>query len=207
MAGTISALTGLAAAAMGIVGAYGYLGIFFLMLLESASVPVPSEVVLPAIGALAAAGTLNVWLGITAAIAGSMIGIMIDYYIAYFVGKDIIYKHLAWFHIKKSTLDSFDAWFKKNGSFAVFVSRLIPIVRGLISFPAGFAEMPKGQFLFYSFIGTVIWDAALVFFGYYALSTTNVTLLFVSIAAFAIVLYVIYVFAIGRIRKAGKANA
>jgi membrane protein DedA with SNARE-associated domain len=204
MVNAAQALSGLSGSIAGIITAHGYLGILFLMMLESASVPIPSEIILPAIGALAASGTLNVWLSIVAAVIGSMIGILIDYYVAYYVGKDIVYRHLAWFHIKKSTLDSFDAWFAQNGSFAVFVSRLIPVVRGLISFPAGFAAMPKGKFLLYSLAGTVIWDVALVFFGYYAFATNNVTLIFVAVAAFAIALYLIYAYAIRRIRVAGR---
>jgi membrane protein DedA with SNARE-associated domain len=203
----LAGLSGLSSSLMGIITSHAYIGILILMLLESASLPIPSEIILPAVGELAAAGALNVWLGLVVAIAGSMIGIMIDYYIAYFVGKDIVYKHLGAFHVKKGTLDAFDAWFSRNGSFAVFISRLIPVVRGLISFPAGFAEMPKGQFLLYSFAGTVIWDAALIFFGYYALSTKNITLLFAAVAGFAVVLYLIYVFALKRIRNTGKTQA
>ena len=148
---------------------YSYLGIFVLMALESASLPVPSEVVLPAIGYFAAKGYISLYLGILAAVVGSMIGIAVDYYIAYFVGKAYVYKHLQRFHIRKSSLDAFDAWFERNGSFAVFISREIPIVRGLISFPAGFAQMPKRKFFLYSLFGTIIWDVVLALFGYYAL--------------------------------------
>ncbi len=204
MVNAAHALAGLPAALVGLMSSYTYLGIFLLMLLGSACLPVPSEIVLPVTGALAAAGLLNVWLGIAVAIVGSIIGIMIDYYIAYFVGKDIVYKHLKTFHIKKATIDEFDAWFRQNGPFAVCVSRLIPVVRGLINFPAGFALMPKRQFVFYSLVGTVIWDVSLVFFGYYALSTRSLSLLFTFIAAFAIVLYLIYVFALRRIRTASR---
>ncbi len=204
MPNVLLASTGIAGALTSVIGAHSYLGIFLLMLLESASLPIPSEVILPAVGLLAASGALNLWLSIAAAIAGSMIGIIIDYYIAYFVGKDIVYKHLRAFRIKRATLDAFDAWFTRNGSFAVFVSRLIPVVRGLISFPAGFAQMPKARFLLFSFAGTVIWDVALTLFGYYALSTTNVTLLFASVGAFAIVIYAIYVVATRRIRTKAR---
>ena len=204
LASIVSIATGVPSAMEHIIGAYSYLGIFFLMLLESASLPIPSEIVLPVIGALSAASKLDVYLGIIAAIAGSMVGIAVDYYAAYYIGKDIVYRHLGAFHIKRKTLDGFDEWFKENGRFAVFISRLLPVVRGLISFPAGFAMMPKRQFFFYSFMGTVIWDVVLVLFGYYALSTSNVYLLMGTIAAFGIALYVIYAVAIRRINVMAK---
>ncbi len=185
-----------------------YYAIFLLMTLESASLPVPSEVVLPAMGYLAAKMNpiINIYLGIAVAVAGSMVGITIDYSIAYFVGKEVVYKHLRTFHIKKKSLDAFDAWFRKNGNFAVFIGRLIPLVRGLVSLPAGFAKMPIKGFYLYSFLGTVIWDVVLTLFGYYALRTTNIYLLMVIVAAFGVLLYLVYVYAIRRIKKSTKRS-
>ena len=120
----------------GLIAAHGYASIFFLMLLEAASFPfVPSEVVLPAVGFFIAEGSINPILGFAAAMLGGVIGMAIDYYIAYFLGKELIYKHLRWFHIKKEQLIAFDNWFAKNGDFAVFVSRLLPVVRGLHQLP------------------------------------------------------------------------
>ncbi|MEM3838970.1 MAG: DedA family protein [Candidatus Micrarchaeaceae archaeon] len=200
MASNIGSISGLSSSLLSIITAHSYLGIFFLMLLESASLPVPSEVVLPAIGALAASKAIDLWFGLIAALAGSMAGIAVDYYIAYFIGKEIVYKHLEALRIKRSTLDAFDSWFSKNGSFAVFISRLIPVVRGLISFPAGFAEMPIWKFMIYSFFGTFIWDFALVLFGYYALATKSIAIEFAAVASFAIVLYLIYTYALSHIK-------
>jgi membrane protein DedA with SNARE-associated domain len=205
-ASAASAVNGAAAAVVSFIASHTYLGVFALMALESASLPIPSEVVLPAIGYLAATGAVNFYLAFAAAVIGSMVGIAIDYYVAYFVGKDVVYRHLQSFHIKKSTLDAFDNWFARNGSFAVFISRLIPIVRGLISFPAGFAQMPQKKFYLYSFLGTAIWDITLMLFGYYALDTANITVMFVAVAAFGIVLYAIYVYALKTIRKNGRSR-
>ncbi len=207
MANATHALIGLPAAIMSVISSYTYVGIFLLMTLESASLPIPSEIILPAAGALSASGAINIWLALLVALAGGIIGMMIDYYIAYYIGKDVVYKHLGWFRIKRKTLESFDAWFRQNGPFAVFISRLIPLVRGLISFPAGFAKMPKAQFLAYSFSGTLIWDVALLLFGYYAIHIRNVDLLFAAIAVFVIVLYAIYALAFRRIRAAGKKSS
>src|SRR5271157_3531518 len=159
----------------GLIAAHGYIAIFVLMVLEAASFPgVPSEVVLPAVGYFIAEGLLNPVLAFAAAITGCTIGMGIDYYIAYFLGKDVVYKHLRFFHIKKEQLLAFDRWFEKNGDFAVFVSRLLPVVRGWIGFPAGFAEMPLKKFFFYSVTGTVIWDVILIAFGYYVHSVNDV---------------------------------
>ncbi|MCL4365095.1 MAG: DedA family protein [Candidatus Marsarchaeota archaeon] len=168
------------------------LAIILLMTLESASLPIPSEVVLPIVGDLIARGILNPYIAYMAALVGTFIGITIDYLIAYLLGKEVIYKHLRLFHIKKESLDAFDSWFSRNGSFAVFVSRLLPIVRGLISLPAGFAQMSPKRFYLYSIAGAAIWNAALMAFGYYALSASNAQMLLASIAVLSIVLYLIY---------------
>ncbi len=183
-----------------LVSQYGYLAILVLMLLEAAAFPVPSEVVLPAVGLLAAEGTLDPFITILAVIVGGIVGMGVDYYIAYFLGKDVVYKHLAVFHIRKERLDAFDSWFAKNGTFAVFIARLVPVVRALINFPAGFAQMPARKFFAYSIAGTLIWDVLLVAFGYYALSISSFPLVIASIFVFALALYLIYRFAMKRMR-------
>ncbi len=143
---------------------YGYAAVFVLMSLESASLPIPSDVLLPLAG----------------------------YYIAYVFGKDIVYKHLELFHLKKSTLMSFDRWFERNGRFAVFVSRLLPVVRGPISFTAGFAMMDAREFFLFSMLGAVIWDTALVMFGYYAVALGAGVLIITVAGTAALVIYYIY---------------
>ncbi len=193
-----------------IITSYGYFGILFLMGLESASLPIPSEVILPAIGYFSNAAVcgpfcLNGYLSFIAAVVGGIIGITVDYFIAFFIGKDLIYKHIEKFHIKKEDLEAFEKWFEKNGAFAVFIGRLVPVVRGLISFPAGFAEMDKKQFYIYSTAGSIIWDAILMGFGYYALSTKNIYLLTISLAAFGIILYLLYTKLLKGIRRQSKA--
>ncbi|MEM3281899.1 MAG: DedA family protein [Candidatus Micrarchaeaceae archaeon] len=190
------------AAIASLVSAYGYYAILILMTLESASMPVPSEVVLPTIGYFAAKGSLDLYIALAVTYISSFIGMAINYYIAYFIGKDIVYRHLSVFHIRREQLDAFDAWFAKNGSFAVFISRLIPLVRGLINFPAGFALMPWKKFYGYSMLGSAIWDTVLVLFGFYALSTSNMAITSTAIAAFAIAIYIVYKTAVKKIRSA-----
>lgn len=196
-----SALLGLSGSIGSFIGSYGYIAIFILMVLEAASLPIPSEVVLPAIGYLAATGSLNVFGGFAVVILGGVAGMLLDYYIAYFLEKDVVYKHLSLFHIKKKTIEDFDRWFAKNGNFAVFITRLLPIVRGFINFPAGFAKMDMKKFLLYSVAGTVIWDVLLIAFGYYALAVDSASTIIVAIAAFGIVLYIVYKVALGKIRN------
>jgi membrane protein DedA with SNARE-associated domain len=183
---------------------HGLAAIVALMALESASLPIPSEVILPLAGRFAAAGDFSLYLAIAASIVGTVIGITVDYAIAYVLEKEVVYKHLSAFHIKKSDLDAFDAWFAKNGAFAVFVARLLPVVRGLISLPAGFAKMSLRDFYLYSIAGSLIWNVALIMFGYWALATSNAQLMFAAIAAFAIVLYLTYRIGMKRISRHSK---
>ncbi len=182
---------------------FGYLAIFGLMLLEGSSLPVPSEVVLPLAGLFAQKGLLDVYIAFFAALFGSIGGLAIDYYIGYFLGKEVVYKHLRLFHIRQESLDNFDRWFARNGTAAVFISRLIPVVRTFMSFPAGFARMNAKRFFSYSIIGTAIWDAVLLAFGYYFLSASSAVYVLTSIGVFAIIVYLLYhVFT----RRIGRRN-
>lgn len=175
-----------------LIGTYGYIAIFVLTVLEAA-IPIPSEVILPLVGYFGATGQINVFAGFAIAIVGSTIGMAADYYVAYFLGKEVVYKHLHLFHIRRKSLETFDAWFAKNGRFTVFISRLIPLVRALINFPAGFAEMPVRDFILYSLAGSMIWSALLVGFGYYAHGLVrNLYYLIVALALFLVVLYAVY---------------
>ncbi len=185
------------------VQSYGYIAIFVLMAMESSTLPIPSEVVLPLAGLLAANRLLSFPIAFIAALLGAIVGSMIDYVIGYFIGKDIVYKHLRLFHIKKESLDDFDSWFHKNGNAAVFLTRLVPVVRTVINFPAGFAKMKLRDFLAYSIAGMVIWDLVLMAFGYFFLSTktNSVVTVLASVGVFAILLYVVYRVAMRQLRK------
>ena len=181
---------------------YGYLALVVLMALEGASLPLPSEVIIPAAGYLSATGVLNnAYIAYIAVLLGNTVGMAIDYAIGYYFGKEVVYRHLRLFHVKQSSLDAFDAWFERNGSFAVFVSRLLPEVRGLMSLPAGFARMPLKKFFFWSILGSAIWDVVLFAFGYYLIGTNNIILIIWAAGLLAVVLYLVYRFAIVRIRK------
>lgn len=182
------------------ISSYGYFAILILMILESASMPIPSELLLPATGYFAAKGVLNIYIALVVVYASSFIGMAINYYIAYLLGKDLVYKHLHWFRIKKEDVEAFERWFDKNGPFTVFISRLLPIVRGFINFPAGFALMNQKKFYTYSMAGTIIWDTALVMFGYYGLAANSITNVLIAIGVFGVALYTIYRIAIKNIK-------
>lgn len=185
------------------IKSYGYAAIFVLMGLEASSLPVPSEVVLPIAGVFAATGQLNFAIALFVGIVGSVVGSLIDYAIGYYIGKDVVYKHLSLFHLKKETLDGFDAWFVRNGNAAVFLTRLVPIVRTFINFPAGFAKMSLKKFLAYSIIGMLIWDSVLMGFGFYLQKTAanNIVVAMAAVGVFAILLYLVYRLAMKKLRK------
>lgn len=197
----VSIIKGSTSVITSLISSYGYVAIFILMALESSSLPVPSEVVLPLAGVFAANGTLSFSIALIAALLGSILGSVVDYAIGYYIGKDVVYKHLRLFHIKQESLDNFDSWFNKNGSAAVFTTRLVPVVRTFINFPAGFAKMPFKKFMVYSIIGMVIWDIVLMVFGFYLLSTHSAVIALAAIGVFAIVLYGIYKLTINRMKK------
>lgn len=180
---------------------FGYTAVFVLMVMESSSVPIPSEVVLPLAGFFSAKGALSFPLALLVAVSGSMVGSVIDYTIGYYVGKEVVYKHLRFFHIKKQDLDNFDRWFEKNGIAAVFLTRLVPVIRTVVNFPAGFARLSLKSFLFYTLIGLVIWDFVLMVFGYYILSVNSAVIVMAGIGVFALLLYIIYNFSMKRMKK------
>lgn len=193
--------------AYSIIAKYGYEALFALLVLEAASLPIPSEVILPVTGYLILQGLLNPFIAFAAIILGGLVGMAIDYYIAYLVGKDIVYRHLSLFHIKRERLEAFDKWFARNGPFTVFVARLMPVVRGLVNFPAGFAMMDQKKFYAYSLIGTVLWDILLMSFGYYfskyLLSSKNLATflagLGLGLGLFALALFAIFKYGMKRI--------
>jgi membrane protein DedA with SNARE-associated domain len=180
----------------------GYLALAVLMSFEGASLPIPSEVVIPLAGYYAAKGLLNLQLAFLVILLGNTIGLAIDYSIGYFIGKEVVYKHLKGFKlISAKRLKNFDAWFERNGVLAVFISRMLPEVRALISFPAGFAKMPLPKFFIWSIAGSAIWDFILILFGYYALGATQGYILASLIGVFALAVYIVYRLGVRMISK------
>jgi membrane protein DedA with SNARE-associated domain len=152
---------------------WGLLLIFVFMAIESSFIPFPSEVVMIPAGFLAARGELlagPVWLvmvlAIAAGLAGSLAGAYANYYLAAWVGKPFLEKYGKWFFVKPEPLARACEVFNQYGAATTFVCRLVPVIRQLISIPAGIARMPLGSFTFFTGLGAGIWTAILVFIGY-----------------------------------------
>ena len=143
----------------------GYAGIFLLMTLESACIPIPSEITLPFSGFAIQQGNLNFWLVVLAGTFGCLAGSIISYYVGYYGGRPILERYGKYILIQRHELDRADLWFAKYGNKAVFFSRLLPIVRTFISLPAGIARLEIKRFIVYSFLGSVPWCIALTYAG------------------------------------------
>ncbi len=148
------------------IGNWGYLAVFVLMALESACIPIPSEVTMPLAGFLAAQGTLNVWLvGLDGAVA-NLVGSLLAYWAGATGGRALVERYGRLIRLNTHHLDKAEAWFKRYGDRAVFWSRLLPVVRTFISLPAGAARMELGRFSVYSFLGCLPWSLGLAYGGY-----------------------------------------
>jgi membrane protein DedA with SNARE-associated domain len=150
------------------VSSWGYPGIFGLMILESSSLPVPSEVILPFSGFLVSEGRLNFWITLTVATVAALAGSLIDYYIGY-KGIEALTRRkvLGRVLLSMDQLTYAGKWFNKYGSWAIFLGRLVPGIRTLISFPAGAAKMPLAKFLAFTAAGCILWNSILIYVGYY----------------------------------------
>jgi membrane protein DedA with SNARE-associated domain len=154
--------------AVSFLNSTGYAGVFALMVLESATLPVPSEVVLPLAGYLVYQGTMNFWIAVIVASLGSLVGTMIDFAIGYYLGRAVVIRYGRKIRLHESQLLTSERWFAKHGSIVVLVARFIPLIRTLVAFPAGIAKMNVWKFLAYSAVGIFAWDAILVYLGYLA---------------------------------------
>lgn len=150
----------------------GYGGILFLMTIESSFIPFPSEIVIPPAAYLASQGEMNLFLVIFFGILGSLIGATINYLLAMWLGRTVIYSLTEKKIAKLILIDSkkvkkAEEYFLKYGSLSTFFGRLITVIRQLISIPAGFSKMHFGKFIFYTTLGSGIWVTILALLGYY----------------------------------------
>ncbi|MBU3675293.1 MAG: DedA family protein [Solirubrobacteraceae bacterium] len=148
-----------------VVGDLGLPGIFVLMTLESACIPIPSEPTMLFAGFNVDQGTYSFAAAVSVAVAANVVGSWIAYGVGRFGRYELIQEHGKWLHITPARLEQAERWFEKYGGAAVFFSRMLPIVRTFISLPAGVAKMPFGRFTLYTFLGCIPWMAGLVFLG------------------------------------------
>ncbi len=149
-----------------LVDHFGYLGLYVVMTLANIGAPVGSELVLPAAGALAATGHLSSkWIVIAVAVAGELTGQSIGYAVGRFGGRPFVDKFGKYAHFEHADLVKVDRFFARWGSFAIFICRFIPFIRGVMGIPAGLAEMPLSHFYFWTFLGSLIFCGGFVLLG------------------------------------------
>ena len=143
----------------------GYIGVFFLMALESALIPVPSEVIMPFSGFLVATGEFSLFYVLVAGTLGNLVGSVIAYYIGSYVGRGLVLRYGKYVLLDEGHLNLSDRWFKKFGDKIIFVSRNLPAVRTYISLPAGISKMNIFRFSIYTLIGSIPWNFVLLYAG------------------------------------------
>ena len=144
----------------------GYFGLFMLMALESMIAPVPSEVVMPFAGYLVLQGRFNFWIAALISGLGSVFGSLVSYYMGAYLGRPFVLKFGKYLLLEEEHLEWTEKWFKRQGEKTIFISRFVPVVRHLISIPAGIAKMSMQKFLVYTFAGATVWNLILLYAGF-----------------------------------------
>ena len=148
-----------------VISTMGYGGILLLMVIESACIPLPSEIIMPFAGFLVFKGELTLWLVALAGAVGCVIGSIPAYYVGMYGGRPLAEKYGKFILLSKNDLDMADRLFAKYGEIIIFIARLLPAVRTFIAFPAGVARMNMPKFIMYTFIGSLIWCWLLAYAG------------------------------------------
>jgi membrane protein DedA with SNARE-associated domain len=149
------------------VSTLGYPGVFILMLLESSFIPFPSEVIMVPAGYLAFKGEMHILPVIICGTLGSLIGALINYFLAIKLGRPLLIRYGKFVLFKEETLSRMEEFFSRHGHISTFTGRLIPVIRQYISIPAGLARMNLPIFCFYTSLGAGIWVIILTLLGYY----------------------------------------
>ena len=192
-----------------LVNSIGYLEVFLLMTLESSFVPFPSEIVIPPAAYLASQGSLNIYLVVVSGVLGSLLGALINYFLALKLGRLIIYK-LAdskvskIFLISEEKITKSEKYFLKHGAASTFFGRLIPVIRQLISLPAGLSRMNLVKFIFYTSLGSFIWVSLLAMLGYVAGEKQEIIINYYREIVLIIISLLIIFYVIKKIRKRRK---
>ena len=183
-----------------VIQRYGYLGVFLLITLENIFPPIPSEVILTFSGFITTKTTLSIVLVIFSATIGSVVGAITLYIIGNILSSKLLTKRknekLLFFEVKKIKLA--EEWFYKKGNKTVFFCRFIPVLRSLISIPAGMSDMPFIKFIVYTFIGSLIWNFLLIYIGKIAGDSWQVVSKYISEYSkiFFIIIFIIFLLVI-----------
>jgi membrane protein DedA with SNARE-associated domain len=145
----------------------GYPGIILLMAMESSIIPVPSELVMAPAGYLASKGEMSLWIAILCGTVGSLIGSYANYFVSQYVGRPLILKYGKYVLITPHKFEKVEKFFEKHGEISVFVCRLLPVMRHLISIPAGMSRMNHVRFSTYTVLGAGLWMIVLTYIGYF----------------------------------------
>ncbi|NCN22382.1 DedA family protein [Candidatus Falkowbacteria bacterium] len=157
---------------LGLTAHLGYWGVGLLMTIESSFLPFPSEIVVPPAAYLASQGEMNVFLVVIFGVLGSILGAVINYFLALYFGRFLVYKLAATrlaklIFITPEKLEKAEKYFLANSNSATFFGRLIPVIRQLVSMPAGFSKMNFGRFVLLTALGSAIWVSILAALGYF----------------------------------------
>lgn len=151
---------------IGVISNLGYGGVALLMAIESACIPLPSEVIMPFSGYLAWRGDMTLWGVALAGAVGCVLGSLVAYYAGAWGGRPLVEKYGRYVLISHHDLDLADRWFSRHGDITIFVGRLLPVIRTFIAFPAGISRMHLGRFVIYTFVGSFLWCYGLAWLGY-----------------------------------------
>lgn len=184
-----------------VMNSYGYIGIFFLIMLENVFPPIPSEIILTFGGFMTISSNMNVVGVIVVSTLGSVLGACILYYLGKLLNKEKLIriaksKYGKILRVKPKDIESADKWFDEKGNITVLFCRFVPIVRSLISIPAGMSDMPILKFIIYTIWGSVIWNATLIYVGAFAGDKKDIILNIIDKASYLILFILIIVFVV-----------
>jgi membrane protein DedA with SNARE-associated domain len=146
--------------------ALGYPGIVLLMAIESSVLPLPSELVMPPAGYLVSKGHMHAGLAVAAGTLGSVLGALLNYLLAVVVGEPVLRRYGKFVLVSERSLDRTEAFFRRHGEISTFLGRLLPVIRHLISIPAGMSRMALGRFLAFTALGAGLWCGILTYLGW-----------------------------------------
>ncbi|HWY69509.1 MAG TPA: DedA family protein [Terriglobales bacterium] len=148
-----------------VISSMGYLGIVLLMAIESACIPLPSEVIMPFSGYLVYTGQFNLWIVAFMGALGCNVGSAVAYEIGYYGGRPLVERYGSYIWLSEAELNWADRFFAKFGDWTVLISRMLPVIRTFIALPAGIARMPRFRFHMYTFVGSFPWCLGLAYLG------------------------------------------